>query len=185
MTNQSVSLSYCQPPVRLYLDTFGEEPATTRFVRLFTTNPQSREGLGLTIASGPPSLFRRTSPYRGLDQRASGLARVTSRPFRRRPLLLSQVWACCFRYGFLVMPVNLATRTNSLPRFSKRIARPCNLPFLLAPHDAFIQDRIFRAVPDYHQLGFRFFSPRFRDAFQLSLTILVSYRSLDVFRVTS
>ena len=38
---------------------------------------------------------------------------------------------------------------------------------------------------DYLQLGFRLFSPLFRDAFQLSVTILLCYRTLDVFRVTS
>lgn len=179
MTIQSVSLSYCQPPVRLYLDTFGEEPATRRFVRLFTTNPQSREGLGLTIASGPPSLFRRTSPYRGLDQRPSGLVRVITRPFRRRPFLQKlQCGPVAFATASMHTHVNLTTRANSLPRFSTRITRPCNLPLLQAPHDAFIQGRTFQAVHDFHQAWFqvlftslsRFFSAFSHDTSELSVS---------------
>lgn len=59
----------------------------------------------------------------------------------------------------------------------------CNLSLVLAFYKVFLQDRTFRAMSNYLRLGFRFFSPRFRDTFQLSLTILVCYRTLEIFRV--
>jgi len=73
--------------------------------------------------------------------------------------------------------------TNSLLRFSERTLQFCKFSLLLAAHAAFIQENTFQTVTDDLQLGFRLFLPRLRDAFQLSLTILIRYRSLEVFRV--
>jgi len=60
----------------------------------------------------PPFRFRETSPCPGLDRLVSGLNPVTNRALTRRTLLPAFYR---FRFAFL-----LATRMNSLPRFSKR-----------------------------------------------------------------
>ena len=80
-------------------------------------------------------------------------------------------------------PLSLTTETNSLPRLSKRTIRPCKLTIVLAACAAFLLASTFRAVSDYLQLGFRLFSPRFRGTFQLSVIILLRYRTSLVFRV--
>lgn len=56
----------------------------------------------LNIGIGPPRAFRPASAYPGLDRAVSGLAPVTTRPFRRRPWPLAWLRACCFRYGYLL-----------------------------------------------------------------------------------
>ncbi|CAB3287519.1 protein of unknown function [Methanocaldococcus lauensis] len=58
-------------------------------------------------------------------------------------------------------------------------------PLVLLPHGSFLRGGYLsgRAIPC--PPGFRLFSPPARGAFQLSLTVLVRYRSRDVFRVGS
>lgn len=133
----------------------------------------------------PPSLFQGTSHYPGLDHLVSGPVPVIPGAFTPRPLLHEQLRACCFRSGFLAKQVNLTTETNSLPRLSERMTRPCNPPFVLSHCWDFLQEGTFRAMSDFLQLGFKIFSPRFRGAFQLCVTILILYRTSLVFRVTS
>ena len=56
-------------------------------------------------------------------------------------------------------------------------------PLVLLPRGSFLRGGYLsgRAIP--YPPGFRLFSPPARGAFQLSLTVLVRYRSWDVFRV--
>lgn len=82
---------------------------------------------------------------------------------------------CCFRSGSGVERLNLATGQNSLARFSKRTRGHCST--------AFRPLRRFHASRHLWPHGFRFFSLPVKGALQLSLTLLLRYRSQDVFRV--
>ena len=93
---------------------------------------------------------------------------------------------CRFPCGFGVPPLNLAARMNSLPRVSRRTVQPRSPSLVLPRRRGFLREgsplsgRTHLSPP-----GFRLFSPPSRGAFQLSLTVLVRYRSRDVFRVGS
>jgi hypothetical protein len=69
----------------------------------------------LTTGSGLPFCFRRTSPWPGLDRRASGRIPVTSRSFERRTTL--SLRACRFRYGFLLKQLTSPLRYTPCPVF--------------------------------------------------------------------
>ena len=75
---------------------------------------------------------------------------------------------------------------NSLPRDPRRTVRLRSPPLVLHGRPCFLRggstlsSRTHLSPP-----GFRLFSPPARGAFQLSLTVLVRYRSRDVFRVGS
>ena len=75
---------------------------------------------------------------------------------------------------------------NSLPRDPRRTVQPRSPPLVLHGRPCFLRGgstlsgRTHLSPP-----GFRLFSPPARGAFQLSLTVLVRYRSRDVFRVGS
>jgi hypothetical protein len=75
---------------------------------------------------------------------------------------------------------------NSLPRDPRRTVQPRSPPLVLHGRPCFLRGgstlsgRTLLSPP-----GFRLFSPPSRGAFQLSLTVLVRYRSRDVFRVGS
>jgi len=78
---------------------------------------------------------------------------------------------------------NLATQINSLPRVSKRTMQS-ETPFFVLITRIFLQrdlaDRIYLWLH-----GFRVFSSPAKDSFQLSLTVLVRYRSRVIFRIGS
>lgn len=75
---------------------------------------------------------------------------------------------------------------NSLPRVSRRTVRLRSSPLVLTPHRVFLRgDSTLSSRTQLSPPGFRLFSPPARGAFQLSLTVLVRYRSQDVFRVGS
>lgn len=65
------------------------------------------------------------------------------------------------------------------------MSRHCNRALVQYPCEYFLRARTFRAVTDYFQAGFRILSPGLRPTFQLSLTILLLYQTLFVFRVRS
>ena len=77
-----------------------------------------------------------------------------------------------FRCGFADGLLSLAIDHNSLARYSKRTPGCCSFRELLHP------DRLW-------PFGFRFFSDLVRGSFQLSLTLLLRYRSRGVFTVGS
>ena len=102
------------------------------------------------------------------------------------PSLSKRLRTCRFPCGFGVPPLNLAARMNSLPRVSRRTVRPRSSPLVLTPREAFLQgDSLLKSRTQLSPPGFRLFSPPVRGTFQLSLTVLVRYRSRDVFRVGS
>lgn len=72
-----------------------------------------------------------------------------------------------FRYGSAGKLLSLAVGHNSLARFSKRKCGHRCFTQLACPHSL-------------SPLGFRFFSDLVRGSFQLSLTLLLHYRSRDV-----
>ena len=76
-----------------------------------------------------------------------------------------------FPYGYADLLLNLANDQNSQGHFSKRTNRRCS----------YLRFRLFSLFP----IGFRFFSHPAKDTFQLSLTLLVNYRSRVVFRIGS
>lgn len=83
-------------------------------------------------------------------------------------------------------PLNLATAANSLPRVSRRTVQPRSPPLVLPRRRGFLRGGSFLSGRTLlSPPGFRLFSPPSRGAFQLSLTVLVRYRSRDVFRVGS
>ncbi len=134
--------------------------------------------------SGPPFCFRRTSPWLGLDQCASDRDPVTPGAFTPRAIPITGLCAFRFRYGYLLEAVNLATETHSLPHFSKRMLRHCKPALVQTAHAVFLQAGTFRAAADYLHYGFKLFSPCLRSTFQLYVTILLDYRTPDMFRVT-
>ena len=107
-----------QPPVRLSLETFREEPAVTGLDWPFTTSPRLYECFARQQRFGPPSLVRATSSYPGLDRPASGFTAVTTGPIKTPSL------DNCGHVGFPTTtrfkPFSLATTANSLARVSRR-----------------------------------------------------------------
>lgn len=83
-------------------------------------------------------------------------------------------------------PLNLATAVNSLPRVSRRTVQPRSPSLVLPRRRGFLREgSLLSGRTHLSPPGFRLFSPPSRGAFQLSLTVLVRYRSRDVFRVGS
>ena len=76
---------------------------------------------------------------------------------------------CRFPFGFGGLPLNLAIDQNSLGHFSKRTTGRCS----------------YHRFVSLYPTGFTFFSHPAKDTFQLSLTLLVNYRSRVVFRIGS
>ena len=75
---------------------------------------------------------------------------------------------------------------NSPARVSRRKVRPRFSPLVLTGRPVFLQgDSLLSGRTTRSPPGFRLFSPPFRGAFQLSLTVLVRYRSRDVFSLGS
>lgn len=96
--------------------------------------------LHINTGSGPPRLFRDASPCHGLDQLVPDLMAMTPGAFTPRPSL---TYASCGHVAFaaapLVYELSLAITINSPPRFSKRMPQPWSSPFVLLPHESFLQ----------------------------------------------
>lgn len=148
--------------------------------------PTSEERFARQHPFGPPPSFRPASPCAGIDRPVSGPMTVTPGPFGTPPLT-----PC----GAAGKSVSLRVRAfNPYPRHSHGLpgsfsktngATPVTQPrtpasprFPSAGCNPFEPRRV--SPP-----GFRHFSPPSRGAFQLSLTVLVRYRSRDVFRLGS
>ena len=106
----------------------------------------------LTTGIGPPSCFRRTSPWPGLDRRASGRIPVTPGAFTPRTTLFSSYVPVAFASATLLKQLNLATEIHSPPRFSKRKLGHCKLDLVLLPHESFLRSSTFHALADCSQL---------------------------------
>ena len=105
-----------------------------------------------------------------------------SRPLRPRPSAKS-LRTCRFPYASDLEGLRLATAIHSPARFSKRTARPWTLFLVLPSREGFLRNSCLWGRAILSLPGFRLFSPPAKGAFQLSLTVLVRYRSWDVFRV--
>jgi hypothetical protein len=184
LTIQSVALPRAKPRARLHLDAFREEPAISSLVRLFTPNPRSPERYVTQYRYRASIALSHNFTLPRVRSTGFGSYPGNFRHFHTTPHAAKQLRACRFRYGYAAEQLNLTTEINSLPRSSKRMVQHCKPPVVLRACARFLPGSTFRAVPDYRQLGFRFFSPRFRGAFQPSVIILLRYRTPDVFRVT-
>ncbi len=111
---------------------------------------------------------------------------MTPGTFTPCPSHLTVVRTYRFRYGSGLQTLSLAKTANSPPRFSKRMAQPRSSPLVLPPHDGFLQgESTLSGCAGLSPPSFRLFSPPFRGTFQHSLTVLIRYRSQNVFRVGS
>ena len=171
-----------RPPLRC--DAFRGELAIPGLDRSFAPTPRSGERIARQYPCGPPPGLRPASPCPGVGRPASSLIAVAPPPIRRPRLpphegaVPASRFPCAFGHDGL----RLATAMNSLARDSRRKVGPrphhppshlpggggqgvwgLSGPTLLSPR------------------GFRLFSPPFRGSFQLSLAVLVRYRSRDVF----
>ena len=130
---------------------------------------------------GPPRACEPASPYLGVDHRVSGPIRVTLGPFETRSPHPKGLRDSRFPCASGADPLKLATRIDSLASDSRLTARrryPDSYYRLATGSFAGIAlSRRALLSP----AGFRYFSLPVRGAFQLSLTVLVRYRSRDVF----
>lgn len=106
-----------------------------------------------------------------------------SGPLRPRPS--ASLRTCRFPYASDLEGLRLATTIHSPARFSKRTAQLWTLFLVIPFRKGFLRNSCLwsRAIPSLS--GFRLFSHPTKGAFQLSLTVLVRYRSWNVFRVGS
>lgn len=82
--------------------------------------------------------------------------------------------------------LSLATTKNSLARVSRRTIKPQSILLILIRYQIFFQKTSsFKGNIWLSLSGFRYFSPPNRGTFQLSFTVLLRYRSWDVFRIRS
>jgi hypothetical protein len=151
-------------------------------VRLaFDSKPQVR-GPNCTSGPlfGPRPGFPPASPCPGLDRPVSSLTGVATGPFGPRPSPeLTPAAGARFPYASGLSALRLATPVNSPARVSRRSGRPWDCP-RAAPFGA-LTGISLSGRPRLLPAGFRRFSPPSRGTFHLSLTLLVRYRSWDVF----
>ena len=149
---------------RLDCGPFQQEPAITRFDWPFTPNPKSEE----RMHTEPLRASTRFYPCFTLPRvRSPGFG---SHPSDSKHFHTSRLVACALLVSLRVLftkKITLATAMHSLVRYSKRTLQPRRAATILSP------------------LGFRFFSLPVTGTFQLSLTVLVRYRSQNIFRIRS
>ena len=89
--------------------------------------------------------------------------------------------ACRFRYGFLCERISLAANMHSLVRSSKRmLERRQHLSYCGLAAVSF-KMKILARPNALSPANFRLFAPPYLGTFQLSFTLLLRYRSQDVF----
>ena len=112
-----------------------------------------------------------------------GSYRCDSVPLRHRPS--DNLRTCWFPYAFDLKGLKLATTIYSPARFSKRTTQLWTLFLVLLFCNRFLRNSCLwsHAIP--YLSSFRHFSHPVKGTFQLSLTVLVHYRSWNVFRVGS
>ena len=173
------------PRPRLGCDLLRGEPAITGLDWSFAPTPGSRERTARQHPFGPPPGFRPASPCPGVDRPASGLSPTAPGAFNTPRLPTHKGWvrACRFPCAYGVEPLRLAVEENSPARVSRRKVRRWILSSLppSLPRGG-LRRGLLRLTPVW-PAGFRLFSTPSRGSFQLSLTVLVRYRSRRVFRV--
>ena len=124
---------------------------------------------------GPPPSFRRASSYPRIDRLASGIASLTIASTRRSSPLT----------GLRTFGFPTASQLNCLTSPMNRTPWPVfrNGRYNTAPHLTML--RRFNAISAYNYLVSGSFHASAKSTFQLSLTLLLRYRSRDVFRVGS
>ncbi len=110
---------------------------------------------------------------------------MTPGPLRPRPSPIKGCGHVGFPTPSGLNPLGSPHPYTPRPVFRNGRHDPGMPPLVLLPRGSFLRGGYLsgRAIP--YPPGFRLFSPPARGAFQLSLTVLVRYRSRDVFRVGS
>ena len=159
---------------------FRGEPAIAGFDWPFTTKRRSSERFVNHHRFGPPFSFRRISACPRLDHPASGHIPVIPRSSYAVPLLANANLLVTLRLPdfrlasplrYTPWPVLQNVRYDSVPQSSYSSLTRCS--FGLLHH--------FQAVSFYHHLVSGSFYLLTWGTFQLSLTVLLRYRSQDVF----
>lgn len=160
------------------------EPAVTGLDWPFTTIPKSRECFARQQPCGPPSLVRATSTCSGIDRPASGFNAVIPGP-HIKTMTLTHKKKCVLRpYRFpydykdntflaspqqkTPWPVFQDGRCNTSPILPHTTMLPLPLPEEI---------HSLHATSGYHYLVSGTISHPNRGTFQLSLTVLLHYRS--------
>ena len=182
------------------------EPAITSLDYAFRPCPRSGKRIARQNSFRPPCPFRDTSPCPGQDRLVSGRQQVTPGPFKtpvlalrlrfkhpshdgrnRRYRVSKMCSERCDHVGFpsqqrltrLCSPL----AATPWPVFQDGYCDSSPLPSYLALAGVFLGG--VSALPNRSRRlprGFMHFSPPFRDTFHLSLTLLMRYRSREVFR---
>lgn len=135
------------PPGRPGWDPLRGEPAITGLGWSFAPSPRSWERFAHQNPFGPPRGFRPASPCPGLDRPVSGLAAVTTGPFRPRPSRFPAAGSR-FPYASGADPLRLATAANSPARVSRRKGGPRTPTLVLPRHRGFLRaEASFQARP--------------------------------------
>ena len=158
---------------------FRGEPAIAGFDWPFTTKRRSSERFVSHYRFGPPSSFRRTSACPRLDHPASGHIPMTPRGSHVVPLLTNANLLVALRlplrlalpFRYTPWPVLQNVRYDSVPESS--YSSLAGFSFGLFHH--------FQAISLYRHFVSGSFHLLIWGAFQLSLTVLLRYRSQDVF----
>ena len=161
---QSVSLPRRLPHERLDYGQLRQEPAITGFDWLFTPTPKLRERLSAAPLRASTKYYFRFTLLRSRST-GFGYGPCDCRHFHTSPLVNCGLIAFAMEHPYRVL---LATRTNSRARYSKRTM---HVPL--------------RRATNLYLLGFKIFSLPVTGPFQLSLTVLVRYRTRRIFRVSS
>ena len=173
------ALPHRQPPDGSYCGMFRGEPAIPGLDWTFTPRRGSEERFAHQHPFGPPRGFRPASPCPRLDRPASGRSRVTTG--EHTPPLGQRPAGCRFPFGYGVTLLSLATRLHSLARSSKRTQQPRRLGSYSCLAALSFAELTFRATAHYPRPISGSFHPPSRGSFQLSLTVLLRYRTRDVF----
>ncbi len=157
------------------------EPAVTGLDWPFTTNPRSEECFARQHPCEPPSLVRATSPYPGLDRPASGFKAVTPGPIKTPSLTTQRLLRTCrFPYDYKATHFLASPQPQTPWPVFQDGRHDTSQPLHILPcHHGFLQEEShsFHAVPGCHHLVSGTFHTPTRGTFQLSLTVLVRYRT--------
>ena len=152
------------------------EPAITGLDGSFAPRPRSSERVARQHRCGPPPGVCRASPCRGLDRPVSGRGPVTIRAITPRPSPLTGLRAV----GFPTAPRRVCGRLTSPPTHIPRPVFQNGQRDGGPPHVGLLS---FPAPPASRRPVSGSISPPATDTFQRSVTLLVRYRTRDVFRV--
>lgn len=167
-----------QPPGGSYCGMSRREPAIPGLDWTFTPRRRSWERFAHQHPCGPPRRFRAASSCPRLDRPASGRMPVTqaSTP---GPSVSLRTFGFPSATGF--QPLASPLTYTPWPVFQNVCSNPGMLRLVLVPRDTFLRRSYLWGYCALSPADFRLFSPPSRGSFQLSVTLLLRYRTRDVF----